>query len=139
MRYHAAYSQVTNPNHSMRIVLIPISLLLASCSNFTNYLPTFTPHKIEIRQGNLITQDMRARIKIGMSEGQVKAVLGAPLIADTYHAGRWDYLYRLDKKGKTEVDQRLTLYFENGVLARIDDAMPLLPSAVPIQEMKDED
>ncbi|MBA3023847.1 MAG: outer membrane protein assembly factor BamE [Gammaproteobacteria bacterium] len=123
----------------MRIVLIPISLLLASCSNFSNYLPTFTPHKIEIRQGNLITQDMRARIKLGMSEAQVKAVLGAPLIADTYHAGRWDYLYRLEKKGKVEANQRLTLYFENGALARIDDATPLLPSAVPIQEMKNED
>ncbi len=123
----------------MRIVLIPISLLLASCSNFSSYLPTFAPHKIEIRQGNLITQDMRARIKLGMSESQVKSVLGAPLIADPYHAGRWDYLYRLDKQGKNEVDQRLTLYFDNGVLTRIDDATPLLPSAVPIQEMKDED
>ena len=123
----------------MRLILIPISLLLASCSNFSNYLPTFTPHKIEIRQGNLITQEMRARIKIGMSEAQVKAVLGAPLIADTYHAGRWDYLYRLEKKGKVEENQRLTLYFEKGMLVRIDDATPLLPTAVPIQEMKDED
>jgi outer membrane protein assembly factor BamE len=122
----------------MRIILIPVSLLLASCSNFSNYLPTFTPHKIEIRQGNLITQDMRARIKLGMSEAQVKAALGAPLIADAYHAGRWDYLYRLDKQGKTEVDQRLTLYFEEGALARIVDVTPLLPSPVPIQEMKDE-
>lgn len=123
----------------MRLILIPISLLLASCSNFSNYLPTFTPHKIEIRQGNLITQEMRARIKIGMSEAQVKAVLGAPLIADTYHAGRWDYLYRLEKKGKVEENQRLTLYFEKGMLVRIDDATPLMPTAVPIQEMKDED
>ncbi|MFH2135899.1 MAG: outer membrane protein assembly factor BamE [Pseudomonadota bacterium] len=123
----------------MRLILITISLLLASCSNFSNYLPTFTPHKIEIRQGNLITQEMRARIRIGMSETQVKAVLGAPLIADTYHAGRWDYLYRLEKKGKLEENQRLTLYFENGALVRIDDATPLLPTAVPIQEMKDED
>lgn len=123
----------------MRLLLLPITLLLASCSNFSSYLPTFTPHKIEIRQGNLITQEMRERIKVGMSEAQVKAVLGAPLIADPYHAGRWDYLYRLDKQGKTEVNQRLTLYFENGVLARIDDATPLLPRAVPIQEMKDED
>jgi outer membrane protein assembly factor BamE len=121
----------------MRLILIPISLLLASCSNFTNYLPNFAPHKIEIRQGNLITQEMRARIRLGMSETQVKAVLGAPLIADTYHAGRWDYLYRLEKQGKVEENQRLTLYFEHGVLARIDDATPLMPSAVPIQEMKE--
>ena len=123
----------------MRILLLPITLLLASCSNFTDFLPTFTPHKIEIRQGNLITQDMRARIKAGMSEAQVKAILGAPLVADVYHAGRWDYLYRLEKQGKVETDQRLTLYFENGVLARIEDATPLLPSPVPIQETRNED
>lgn len=122
----------------MRILLLPISLLLVSCSNFSSYLPTFTPHKIEIRQGNLITQEMRERIKTGMSEAQVKSILGAPLIVDPYHAGRWDYLYRLDKQGKTEVNQRLTLYFESGTLVRIDDATPLLPTAVPIQEMKDE-
>jgi outer membrane protein assembly factor BamE len=123
----------------MRILLLPITLLLASCSNFADFLPTFTPHKIEIRQGNLVTQDMRARIKTGMSEAQVKAILGAPLIADIYHAGRWDYLYRLEKQGQVEVDQRLTLYFENGVLVRIDDATPLLPSPVPIQEIRNED
>ena len=63
----------------MRILIITVSVLLASCSNFSNYLPTFTPHKIEIRQGNLITQDMRDRIKVGMTQAQVKAVLGAPL------------------------------------------------------------
>jgi len=118
----------------MRIQIILVSLLLASCSNFSSYLPTFTPHKIEIRQGNLISQDMRDRIKIGMTQAQVKAALGAPLISDIYHPNRWDYLYRLEQHGKVVENQRLTLYFEQGVLARIDDATPLKPSAVPVQE-----
>jgi outer membrane protein assembly factor BamE len=120
----------------MRIFLISISLLLVSCSNFSNYLPTFTPHKIEIRQGNLITQDMRDRIKVGMTQAQIKAALGAPLINDVYHANRWDYLYRFEKKGVVRDEQRLTLYFEQGVLARIDDATPLATSAVTTQEKK---
>lgn len=114
----------------MRTLIITISVLLASCSNFSNYLPTFTPHKIEIRQGNLITQDMRDRIKVGMTQAQVKAALGAPLINDVYHANRWDYLYRFEQKGIVRDEQRLTLYFEQGVLARIDDATPLAASAV---------
>ncbi len=118
----------------MRILIVPVSLLLASCSNFSSYLPTFTPHKIEIRQGNLITQDMRDRIKTGMTQMQVKAVLGAPLINDLYHANRWDYIYRLEQQGKVVENQRLTLYFEQGVLTRIDDATPLKPSAAPAQE-----
>ncbi len=139
MRYHAARSEKPTESDPMRILLLPLTLLLTACSNFSTYLPTFVPHKIEIRQGNLITQDMRARLQLGMSEAQVKAILGAPLITDVYHAGRWDYLYRLDKQGKTETDQRLTLYFEQGQLKRIDDATPLLPPPVPIQENVNED
>jgi outer membrane protein assembly factor BamE len=116
----------------MRTLIISVSVLLASCSSA--YLPTFSPHKIEIRQGNLITQDMRDKIRVGMTQSQVKAALGAPLINDVYHANRWDYLYRLEQQGKVIESQRLTLYFEQGLLVRIDDATPLKPAAVPTQE-----
>ncbi len=118
----------------MRIQIILVSVLLASCSNFSSYLPTFTPHKIEIRQGNLITQDMRSKLKVGMTQAQVKAVLGAPLVNDVYHPDRWDYIYRLEQHGRVVENQRLTLYFEQGVLARIDDATPLAPAPIPAQE-----
>ncbi len=104
----------------MRIQLLLVSVLLASCT-----LPTFTPYKVEIRQGNLITQDMRDRLKPGMTQSRVKAVLGAPLVADPFHADRWDYVYRLEHQGKVVENQRLTLYFKNGRLSRIDDATPL--------------
>lgn len=118
----------------MRIQIVLISALLASCSNFSSYLPTFVPYKVEIRQGNLITQEMRARIKPGMTQMQVKAVLGVPLINDPYHANRWDYLYRLEQRGKVVENQRLTLYFEQNALASIDDATPLKPTAISSQE-----
>ncbi|MDD4910797.1 MAG: outer membrane protein assembly factor BamE [Sideroxydans sp.] len=118
----------------MRLLIILSTVLLASCSNFSNYLPTFSPYKIEIRQGNLITQDMRARIKVGMTQAQVKAVFGAPLINDVYHADRWDYLYRFEQKGQVLDNQRLTLYFENATLVRIDDATPLKATAAATGE-----
>ncbi len=112
----------------MRIQIVLISALLASCSNASSYLPTFTPYKIDIRQGNLITQEMRAKLRLGMTEAQVKTVLGAPLINDPYHANRWDYFYSLEHQGKVVERQRLTLYFEKGALKRIDDATPLEPA-----------
>lgn len=115
----------------MRLPIIIASLLLAAC-NAT--LPTFTPYKVEIRQGNLITQDMRARIKLGMTQSQVKAALGAPLINDPYHANRWDYIYSLEQQGKVVENQRLTLYFKNDKLSRIDDATPLKPAGPDAQE-----
>lgn len=106
----------------MRIKLIVISLMLASCSGVTApTLPSITPYKIEIRQGNLVTQDMREKIKIGMTDLQVRAALGTPLIVDPFHANRWDYQYRYEQEGKLIRQQRLTLYFEKDRLARIDE------------------
>lgn len=111
----------------MRIKLLVISMLLASCSNTLS----ITPHKIEIRQGNLITWEMREKIKVGMPRTQVQAILGTPLISDPFHAGRWDYVYRLEQGGKLLEQQRLTLYFDGDHLARIDDSnMPAQPGAV---------
>jgi outer membrane protein assembly factor BamE len=119
----------------MRIQIALISVLLASCSGFSSYLPTFTPYKVEIRQGNLVTQDMRAKLKLRMTQAQVKAALGAPLISDPYHANRWDYVYRMDQDGELVENQRLTLYFTKDVLTRIDDATPLKSSELATQEL----
>jgi len=107
----------------MRIHIVLFSALLVSCSS--DYLPSFTPYKVDIRQGNLITQEMRAKLKLGMTQAQVKAVLGAPLIQDAYHANRWDYYYSFNTQGKVVENQRLTLYFEKDLLKRIDDVTPL--------------
>lgn len=101
----------------MRISLIFVSLLLASCS-------WLMPHKVEIRQGNLISPEMLARVKVGMTQTQVKAVLGNPLINDPFHANRWDYVYRFTQEGKLIEEKRLTLYFENDNLQRIENAAP---------------
>lgn len=118
----------------MRIYIVLVSMLLASCSSISSYFPTFTLYKLEIRQGNLITPDMRAKIKPGMTQSQVKAALGAPLINDAYHANRWDYFYSLEQQGKVVESQRLTLYFDKDVLKRIDDATPLKAAEPAKQE-----
>ena len=111
----------------MRIELVVISLLLASCSGIAK-LPSFTPHKIEIRQGNLVTPEMRDKLKAGMIKTQVRAVLGTPLINDVFHASRWDFVYRLEQNSKLTEQQRMTLYFDGEVLTRIDEGnMPARP------------
>lgn len=99
----------------MRIKISLLVLLLSSC--------VLAPYKSEIRQGNLILPEMRERVKVGMSETQVRAVLGTPLVNDVFHADRWDYLYRLERGGKLLEDKRLTLYFKTGKLVQIDDGV----------------
>ena len=77
---------------------------------------------MDIRQGNLVTTEMRNTIKPGMSRAQVRYALGTPMIMDVFHANRWDYVYRLEQGRKLLNQQRLTLYFEGDTLVRIDDS-----------------
>ena len=119
----------------MRIKLTIVSLLLASCSNVSvPGLGLLTPHKIEIRQGNMVTPEMREKLQVGMSRLQVRSVLGTPLVNDPFHAGRWDYVYRFEQSGKVVEQQRLTLYFDNDRLARIDESNMPQQSVPPHQE-----
>lgn len=90
------------------ILLFPV---LSSCATY----------KMDIRQGNYVTPDMRGKLKLGMTKTQVRFVLGTPMINDVFHGNRWDYVYRLKHDGKEIEKQNLTLYFEGDNLARIDD------------------
>jgi len=89
-----------------------LSLSLTACE----------PHRIDIQQGNNINPETLAKLKIGMSRKQVIFLLGTPLLRDAFHQNRWDYIYYM-KPGNDAVKQsRITLYFENNQLVRIDDS-----------------
>ena len=115
----------------MRIQLIVLPLMLTACSSFT--LPTLssiTPHRIDVQQGNLITPEFREQIKVGMSRALVRSTLGTPLLNDPFHTDRWDYVYRLEQKGKLAEQQHMVLYFKDDVVIRVDDSgMPPLAAA----------
>jgi outer membrane protein assembly factor BamE len=102
-------------------LLILLALLLASCDSF--YIPLLTPYKMDIRQGNFVSFDMRQKLKVGMTKAQVRYVMGTPMINDPFHDNRWDYVYRLQHDRKVTEKQNLTLYFEGDNLARIVDGL----------------
>jgi outer membrane protein assembly factor BamE len=80
-----------------------------------------TPYRIEIQQGNFVSQEMVSQLKSGMSKDQVRFVMGTPLITDSFHADRWDYVFRRQKANSRELEQRkLALFFEDGKLKRIE-------------------
>ncbi|MFA7281356.1 MAG: outer membrane protein assembly factor BamE [Sterolibacterium sp.] len=113
-------------------VLALLSLLaLGGCSNLPEVTSWLTPYKIDIRQGNYVTQEMAAQLKLGQSRDQVRFILGTPLLTDAFHADRWDYVYRF-QPGHGEIQQRrMSLYFTDGKLARIDGDVTANPSATP--------
>jgi len=108
--------------HYRRMPRLAFALLIAAvagCSGVPR-IPGVTPYKIEIQQGNYISQDLVSQLKPGMSKDQVRFILGTPLLTDIFHAERWDYVYwREASSGKRE-SRKLALFFEAGKLARID-------------------
>jgi outer membrane protein assembly factor BamE len=77
------------------------------------------PYKIDIQQGNVVTQEMVSKLRQGMTRSQVKFVMGTPLVADPFHPERWDYFYKFDKGGQAREERRLTLLFEADKLSRV--------------------
>ena len=80
---------------------------------------TLKPYKIDIQQGNVVTQEMISKLRPGMTRSQVKFVMGTALVTDPFHPVRWDYFYKFDKGGKPREERRLTLVFEEDKLARV--------------------
>ena len=98
-------------------------LFLQGCSNNSSIfskdnLPLV--HRVDVQQGNVITQDMLAKLKLGMEKKKVRFIMGTPLITDTFHNDRWDYIYTY-KEGREQREQRrVTLFFKDDLLARVD-------------------
>jgi len=95
------------------------TLLLQGCGNIP-LLPGLSPYKIDIQQGNYVTQDMIAKLQPGMSRSQVRFALGTPLIIDPFRTDRWDYVYTLYKQGALVEQRTVTVIFRGDVLDRIE-------------------
>lgn len=77
-------------------------------------------YKMDIQQGNILDEDKVKDLRLGMSENEVRFLLGSPMLVDIFHQNRWDYIY-YNKPGKGEpVERRISLFFEAGRLARIE-------------------
>ncbi len=114
----------------MRITLLStllIPILLGGCSapRLPFYrLPSINDlpfvHKIDVQQGNVVTQEMVAQLRKGMEKKKVQFIMGTPIIMDTFNADRWDYIFTL-QPGGGEVERRhVALVFADGKLARVD-------------------
>jgi outer membrane protein assembly factor BamE len=112
-------------------VLLPLAAcaLLAGCESLQRtdgFMGFITPYRIDIVQGNVVTREQAALIKPGATRLQVRDALGTPLLADAFHAARWDYLFYLRRPG-TEAQRRdVVVRFEGDVVKSIE--APDLPS-----------
>jgi outer membrane protein assembly factor BamE len=101
-----------------------VSTGLAGCSSTDKYVPMPNlVHRMDIQQGNMITQDMVNKLKPGMTKDQVRYIMGTPPIVDAFNLERWDYVY-MYKGGRQDEDEaerrRVSLYFKDNKLAKLE-------------------
>jgi outer membrane protein assembly factor BamE len=103
-----------------------VVLALAGCKQAPELPAVIAPYRIDIQQGNVVTQQMVAKLKAGMTRAQVRFALGSPLVVDPFRTDRWDYVYLYKKQGRDTERRHITVIFEEEKLVRIEgDVVPM--------------
>jgi outer membrane protein assembly factor BamE len=103
---------------SRLLLVLASSALISACT----YKPSFiNEYKIDIQQGNVLTQEMVSQLKPGQTRDQVRFLLGTPLVTDVFHQQRWDYVYSYTdgQTGKVESRKFTTFFDSEGRLERV--------------------
>jgi len=109
--------------------LVLTTALCAGCAMIDTYAPTlrsFGVYKLDINQGNFISQDMVDKLRTGQTRSQVRLILGTPLVVTVFRDDRWDYSYLFKRQGRVVEQRNFTVYFVDDKLARWegDEAPP---------------
>jgi outer membrane protein assembly factor BamE len=72
----------------------------------------FSPYRPDIQQGNFVSEEMLAQLKVGMTRDQVRFIFGTALLADPFHGDRWDYAFRLAKGNGEITTSRVIVFFD---------------------------
>jgi outer membrane protein assembly factor BamE len=107
-------------------VAVATLLLLAGCSGGQASRSGWPqPYRADLPQGNYVTRAMVEQVRPGMDRGQVRAILGTPLLGHVFHADRWDYAFRFrHSNGRTEQRNVSVRFREGKVTQVIADPLP---------------
>ncbi len=99
-------------------VLVASVLLLGGCV-----------YRVDVQQGNLLEESDIDAVQVGMTRSQVRFLLGTPVIADSFHLDRWDYVYYFRRGRKREAERSwLIVYFDGDRVSRILKDVPVQPT-----------
>lgn len=94
-----------------------MALLVTAISGCSSVPRIINEYKIDVQQGNILTQEMVSQLRPGLTKDQVRFILGTPVLMDMFHANRWDYVYRLQKGSTGAVEMRkFSVFFDAGGL-----------------------
>lgn len=99
--------------HTLLISITITALLLGGCAVY----------RMDVQQGNYLSAEQIDQLAIGMTKEQVRFVMGTPMLTDTFHADRWDYLYRFKPGSGEATREHLLLHFNGDRLERIEGGL----------------
>ena len=74
-------------------------------------------YQVDIQQGNYITSEQVAQVRTGMTQEQVKELLGTPLMTDDFRQNRWDYVFYRKSGNGAATQSGITVFFDgNGIV-----------------------
>ncbi|OOZ36235.1 outer membrane protein assembly factor BamE [Solemya velesiana gill symbiont] len=90
-------------------------------------------YRVDVQQGNVVNQEMINKLQPGMSKSQVRYLMGTPMLIDTFHQNRWDYIYSMQEGKEERVQKRVALHFEQDRLVSIEGDLRPQPEPDPVQ------
>jgi outer membrane protein assembly factor BamE len=131
MQSHTRTRQLgLHPYRGLLAALLGAAVLVLSACSFVDeplnrLVANINPYRIELIQGNVVTQEQIQVIRPGMSKNQIKEVLGTPLIESLFHGNRWDYAFTIRRHNEPIQQRRLAVFFENDAMTRYEaDPLP---------------
>lgn len=99
---------------------LPALPSLPSLRSGDSFLGVVTPYRMDIVQGNVVTQELAARVQPGMSRAQIRDILGSPMLTDPFHADRWDYIFTIRRQGTAPQRRDVVAFFKDDKLERLE-------------------
>lgn len=100
----------------MRVLLLSLLLMSMTACGFIGFPGVY---KINIEQGNIVTQEDVDKLEQGMTRRQVRFILGTPLIEDTFNRERWDYHYEITRGDRMLTQREFTVFFDGDRLESV--------------------
>lgn len=69
-------------------------------------------YKINVQQGNIVTEEDLVQLEKGMTREQVRSVLGTPLVLNPIDLSREYYVYTFQEAGGEIRQQRVIVYYD---------------------------
>ena len=117
--YYAVVAKSPIKSHRMRsiaaqlrqiLLIVAFGLVVSACV-----------YRVDVQQGNLLEDHDIDAVQIGMTRSQVLFLLGTPVVRDSFHRDRWDYIYYFRKGRSRNADRSwLIVFFEGDRVKEIE-------------------